>query len=94
MYGGHAVALFKSKGMRCGWYSVHKGERVNDEEHASPFPQGIIILSGQMKSVRGGKEQVHPVGEAYPIPADTPRASRNESDKPRLAIWVAWGIGA
>ena len=94
VHGGHAVALFNGKGMRCAWYSVHKGERVNDEEHANPFPQGIIILSGQMKSVRGGKEQVHCAGEAYLIPAGTTHTSWNEDDEPCHAIWVAWGIGA
>ena len=94
VHGGHAVPLFTAKGMRCAWYSIHKGERVNDDEHANPFPSGIVILSGQLKSMRDGKECVRSAGEAYYIPAGTVHTGWNDQDEPCTAIWVAWGIGA
>ena len=94
VHGGHAVSLFTAEGMRCAWYSIHKGERVNDDEHANPFPSGIIILSGRMCGRIGGKDGELVAGEAYLIPASTTHTSWNEHDEPCHAIWIAWGIGA
>ena len=94
VHGGHEVSLFTGKGMRCAWYSIHRGERVNDDEHANPFPSGIIILSGRMRGRIGGRDGELVAGEAYLIPAGTTHTSWNEDDEPCHAIWVAWGIGA
>jgi mannose-6-phosphate isomerase-like protein (cupin superfamily) len=94
VHGGHAVSLFTARGLRSAWYSVHKGERINDEGHANPFPSGIIVLSGQARGRIDGREVDLVANEAYLIPAGATHSLWNEEDEPCTAIWIAWGIGA
>ena len=94
VHGGHAASLFSAKGFRCAWYSIHKGERVNDEEHANPFPSGIIVLSGRARGRISGKDGDIGANEAFYIPAGAAHTIWNDHDEPCTAIWVAWGMGA
>ena len=94
VHGAHAVPLFTARGMRCAWYSIHKGERINGDGHSNPFPSGIIVLSGKMRGRIGSVEGELVAGEAYFIPAGTTHTGWNDADEPCHTIWIAWGIGA
>jgi len=94
VHGGHAVVFFYARGFRSAWYSIHQGERVNSEEHANPFPSGIIVLSGRASGRIGGKEIELQAHEAYLIPAGATHTFWNEHEEPLTAIYLAWGEGA
>ena len=94
IHGGHAVAFFYARGFRSAWYSIHRGEQVNDEEHANPFPSGIIVLSGCGSGRIAGEELDLQANEAYLIPAGATHTFWNENEEPMTAIYLAWGEGA
>jgi len=94
VHGGHAVSHSTARGPHSAWYSVHKGEQINDDGHANPFSSGIIVLSGRARGRIDGREVDLVANGATLIPAGATHTLWNEKDEPCIAIRIAWGIGA
>lgn len=94
VHGGHVTSLFYDQGFRSGWYTLRRGERLNEAADQNPFPQALIILGGKGRATFGGSTVNITAGEAYYIPPRSQHMLWTESDEPLSLIWIAWGPGA
>ncbi|MGD2250630.1 MAG: cupin domain-containing protein [Candidatus Methanofastidiosia archaeon] len=94
VHGGHAIPLYYYPGFRSGWFSVKKGEQINEPGDTNPFPQGIIVIKGSGKAKIKDTTISIKAGESYYIPPDSDHVVWTESETPLEIIWLAWGEGA
>lgn len=93
IHGGHVTSLFYDQGLRSAWYTLRKGERLNEAADQNPFPQAFIILSGEGAAEIGDSKVTVKAGEAYYIPAGSQHTLWTDGEELSL-IWIAWGRGA
>jgi mannose-6-phosphate isomerase-like protein (cupin superfamily) len=93
VHGGNAVAFFYDAGFRSAWYSLKKGQQLNEPGDTNPFPQAFIIISGTGEAVIGKQRIKVQPNQAYYIPAGTTHTLRTEMDEPLELVWLAWGQG-
>lgn len=94
VHGGHAIPLYYHPGFRSGWFSIKKGEQINEPGDTNPFPQGIVVIKGEGKAKIGDKTISITANESYYIPPDSDHVIWTDSESPLELIWLAWGEGA
>ena len=94
IHGGFAVALFYSKGFRSAFYSIQKGELLNEAGEKDPWNQSFIILSGSGFAQIGGETFPVKANEAYYIKPGVEHQVWTETEEGITLIWNAWGIEA
>ncbi len=94
VHGADVVALFAGEGFRSGFYSVKKGDRLNEPSDTNPFPQAFIILSGEGKAKIGSIVTDLLPNQAIYVPPNSEHTIWTEKDEPVTLIWFAWGKGA
>lgn len=94
IHGGHAIPLYYHPGFRSAWYSVGKGQQLNEPGDTNPFHQAFVIIAGEGTAKIG--DDVVPVKarEAYYIPPGADHVVWTEADEPLELIFLAWGPGA
>lgn len=93
LHGAHAVPLFYHPGCRSAWYYLQAGEHLNTTGETNPFPQGLILVSGQGRAKIGENTLEVRSGEAYYIPPDADHVVWADDEAIEL-IWLAWGPDA
>jgi mannose-6-phosphate isomerase-like protein (cupin superfamily) len=94
VHGGNAVALYYHPGFRSAWYTLKKGEQLNEQGDSNPFHQAFIFLSGRARLRIGSQEIYVTPNQAFYIPPSTEHIVWAESDDPLTLIFLAWGGGA
>ena len=94
VHGAPAVALYYAPGFRSAWYTVKKGERLNEPGDTNPFPQAFVIIEGGGSAKIGESTLEVKAGESYYIPPGSDHVLWTDSDNPLVVIWLAWGEGA
>jgi mannose-6-phosphate isomerase-like protein (cupin superfamily) len=94
VHGGDAIALYYHPGFRSAWYTLRKGEHLNEPGDTNPFPQAFIFLAGHGRARIGDEEINVEPDQAFYIPPGTEHIVWSESDEPLTLIFLAWGEGA
>ncbi len=94
IHGAHAVALFYTTGYRSAYYSIMKGETLNESGEKDPFNQSFIIISGSGYAKIGEETFEIKANEAYYIKPDIEHKVWTDSEEGVTLIWNAWGSEA
>lgn len=94
VHGGHAIPLYYHPGFRSAWFTVRKGEQINDPKDTNPFPQAFIIIQGTGWAKIGQKTIPVEVSHSYYVPPNTEHIVWTDHSEPLTLIWLAWGEGA
>jgi mannose-6-phosphate isomerase-like protein (cupin superfamily) len=87
-HGGHPIPLAYWDGMRSAWYTVKKGETLNEEGERDDYTQAVVILKGKGKFIIEDTElAVEPSTIIY-VPKNSLHQLKAEEDVE--AIWLAW----
>ena len=94
VHGAHAIPLYYGEGFRSAWYTIEKGQRLNEPGDTNPFPQAFVIISGEgMAKIGDSTIKVH-AGESYYIAPGSDHVLWTESEHGITLIWLGWGKGA
>lgn len=95
-HGGNAVVLYYQPGFRSGWFSIEKGQHVNEDprSQSNPFPTLFVVTEGRGTAKIGGAEVQLEAGQSMFVPAGVTHEFWNQNDEPMQGILVMFGEGA
>ena len=87
-HGARPIPLVYHEGVRFAWYSIGKGEVLNEAGEKDPYPQFVAISKGRGKLILEDEEiQLEPSTGVY-IPANS--LHKIEAQEDIEAFWLAW----
>lgn len=91
VHGGYAVGLYYSIGYRSAYYTIRRGETINESGEKDPWQQSFIIISGQGYAQLGQDTIPLKANEAYYIKPNIYHKVWTDSEEGVSLIWNAWG---
>ena len=95
-HGADAVIFYYQPGLRSGWFSMKKGQHVNEDEamQTNPFPSMVLVTAGTGMARIGGIEVELRAGQRLFIPPNVTHEFWNPHEKPVEGVLLMFGDGA
>ena len=95
-HGADAVIFYYQPGLRSGWFSIKKGQHVNDDPRmqTNPFPSMLIATEGVCTAKIDGNEVVLESGNMLFIPPEVTHEFWNDNEAPCRGVLLMFGEGA
>jgi len=95
-HGADAVIFYYQPGLRSGWFSIKKGQHVNEDPRmqTNPFPSILIVTEGTGNARIGGHEIVLEAGQSLFIPPGVTHEFWNDNEAPMHGVLLMFGEGA
>lgn len=91
VHGGNAVPIAYGHGVRYAYYTINKGEQINEEEE-DPWDQVFTVISGTGTAVVDGEEIELKKNMAVHVPPMVRHVVKNEDGNDDLELlWMAYG---
>lgn len=95
-HGAMVSVFYYGEDLRTSSFILYPGMHANEDPsgQANPFKSLVIIISGQLKAVIGGKEVILKKGDAVLIPEDVSHEFMNPFDEMAEGILLMFGLSA
>ncbi|MGM0405810.1 MAG: cupin domain-containing protein [Thermoplasmatota archaeon] len=91
VHGGNAVPIAYGHGIRSAYYSIEKGDQINEDER-DPWNQVFSVLSGTGTAVIDGEEIELEKNMSVHVPPNTAHIVKKEEGSDELELlWIAYG---
>lgn len=91
VHGGNAVPIAYGQGVRYAYYTIKKGEQINEDE-ADPWDQVFTVIDGTGKAVIDGEEIELKKNISVHVPPKVEHIVKKEEGEDDLElIWMAYG---
>lgn len=87
-HGAHPIPLVYGDGIRSGWYTIDKGETLNELGEKDPYPQLFVVIKGRGEAQIGDTSITLEPDSAIYIPVNTSH-SVTALETVQL-LWLAW----
>ncbi len=91
VHGGNAAPIAYGNGIRSAYYTIQKGEQINEDE-LDPWDQVFTVIGGSGKALVDGKEIELEKNISVHVPPKTEHIVRKDEGEDDLElIWIAYG---
>jgi len=91
VHGGNAVPIAYGHGIRSAYYSIEKGDQINEDEQ-DPWNQVFTVLSGTGTAVIDGEKVELEKNISVHVPPNTAHIVKKEEGSDELELlWIAYG---
>ncbi len=91
VHGGNAVPIAYGHGIRSAYYTIQKGEQINEDE-LDPWNQIFTVVDGSGKALVDGEEIDLEKNMSVHVPPKTEHIVKKEDGEDDLElIWIAYG---
>ena len=91
VHGGNAVPIAYGHGIRSAYYSIEKGDQINEDEQ-DPWNQVFTVLSGTGTAVIDDEEVELEKNMSVHVPPNTAHIVKKEEGSDELELlWIAYG---
>lgn len=91
IHGGHAVPIAYGHGVRYAYYTIKKGEQINEDE-SDPWDQVFTVISGTGTAMVDGKEIELRKNMSVHVPPRVQHVVKKENGEDELELlWMAYG---
>ncbi len=91
VHGGNAVPIAYGHGIRSAYYTIQKGEQINEDE-LDPWNQVFTVVNGSGKALVDGEEIELEKNKSVHVPPKTEHIVKKEEGEDDLElIWIAYG---
>jgi len=91
VHGGNAVPIAYGHGIRSAYYTIQKGEQINEDE-IDPWDQVFTVMGGSGKALVDGKEIDLEKNMSVHVPPKTEHiVKKEEGDDDLELLWIAYG---
>ncbi|MFW5945542.1 MAG: cupin domain-containing protein [Candidatus Natronoplasma sp.] len=91
VHGGNAVPIAYGHGIRSAYYTIQKGEQINEDE-LDPWNQVFTVISGSGKALVDGEEIELEKNMSVHVPPNKEHIVKKEEGEDDLElIWIAYG---
>jgi len=91
VHGGNAVPIAYGHGIRSAYYTIQKGEQINEDE-LDPWNQVFTVIDGSGKALVAGEEIELVKNMSVHVPPETEHIVKKEEGEDDLELlWIAYG---
>ncbi|MEF8832030.1 MAG: cupin domain-containing protein [Candidatus Thermoplasmatota archaeon] len=91
VHGGNAVPIAYGDGIRSAYYTIKKGEQINEDEE-DPWDQVFTVIGGSGKAFVDGEEIELKKNISMHVPPNTEHIIKKEKGDDELELlWIAYG---
>jgi mannose-6-phosphate isomerase-like protein (cupin superfamily) len=95
-HGADGVIFYYQPGLRSGWFSIKKGQHVNEDPRmqTNEFPTLLVVTEGAGVGKIGGREVELRAGETLFVPPGVTHEFWNTNEGPMRGVLIMFGEGA
>ena len=91
VHGGNVVPIAYGHGIRSAYYTIEKGEQINEDE-LDPWDQVFTVIGGNGKALIDGEEIELEKNISVHVPPNTEHIVKKDEDEDDLELlWIAYG---
>ena len=91
VHGGNAVPIAYGHGIRSAYYSIKKGDQINEDEH-DPWDQVFTVIGGTGTAIIDDEEIELEKNMSVHVPPNTAHIVKKEEGSDELELlWIAYG---